>query len=237
MIHLYFCPTPNCQKISIMLEETGLAATLHKVDIIAGDQNDPDFVKLSPNRKVPVIVDEDGPGGAPLTLWESGAILTYLAEKTGRFLPAEPRARAHVMQWLFWQMAYVGPMMGQLHHFVMYAPEKIPYAEQRYMSEVHRLRGLLNDTLAGRDFIAGELSIADFALYPWIKGFGFRYPPAEPLPHMDGWVARLDAREKTQKGFLANIETIRPEVLGQKPVTDDIRKSLFASFQDGTHGN
>jgi len=236
MIHLYFCPTPNCQKISIMLEETGLATTLHKIDIIAGDQNDPDFVKLSPNRKVPVIVDEDGPDGAPLTLWESGAILSYLADKTGRFMPQDARGRALVNQWLFWQMAYVGPMMGQLHHFVMYAPEKIPYAEQRYMSEVHRLRGLLNDTLADRDFIAGELSIADFALYPWVKGFGFRYPPDRDLSHMDAWVTRLDGREKTQKGFLANIETIRPEVLGQKPVNDDIRKSLFASFQDGTHG-
>ncbi|MGB0919895.1 MAG: glutathione S-transferase family protein [Alphaproteobacteria bacterium] len=233
MIDVYFCPTPNCQKVTIMLKECGLDYTSHKIDILDGDQNDPEYLKICPNQKVPAIVDHDGPNGQPLTLWESGAILLYLAEKTGKFMPQGPAARAHVQQWLMWQMAYVGPMMGQLHHFVMYAPEQIEYAKDRYMAETHRLRALLNDQLSSHDYVVGnEVTIADFAIYPWVKGFGFRYPPDRDLPHMDAWFERLEARPALMKGFIHNIDTIRPEVIGQKPVTDEIRKSLFASFQD-----
>ncbi|CAE7455096.1 Dml [Symbiodinium microadriaticum] len=233
MIDVYFCPTPNCQKVTIMLEECGLDYQSHKIDILDGDQNQPDFLKLNPNRKVPVIVDQDGPGGKPLTLWESGAILLYLAEKTGQFMSQDPVARAEVQQWLMWQMAYIGPMMGQLHHFVMYAPEDLPYAKDRYMAETHRLRALLDDQLDGQDYVVGnDVSIVDFAIYPWVKGFGFRYPPDRDLSHVDAWFERLEARPALMRGFTHNIDTIRPEVIGQKPVTDDIRKSLFASFQD-----
>lgn len=233
MIDVYFCPTPNCQKVTIMLEECGLEYTSHKIDILDGDQNDPEYLKICPNQKVPAIVDHEGPGGESLTLWESGAILLYLAEKTGKFMPADAAGRAHVQQWLMWQMAYVGPMMGQLHHFVMYAPEQIEYAKDRYMAETHRLRALLNDQLAKGDYVVGdEVTIADFAIYPWVRGFGFRYPPDRDLPHVDAWFARLEARPALMKGFTHNIQTIRPEVIGEKPVTDEIRKSLFASFQD-----
>lgn len=234
MLTLYFCPTPNCQKISIMLKAIGASFETKKIDILAGDQNRPEFVAINPNKKVPALIDPDftDTNGKPLTLWESGAILIHLAEKSGQYLSQDPVTRAETLKWLMWQMSYLGPMMGQLHHFVMYAPEELPYAIDRYMSEVHRLRALLNDTLKDRQFIAGdEMSIADFAIYPWVKLFGMRYEPDRPLPHMEDWFKRLEAHNFITEGLFHQVDTIRPEVVGNAPITDDHRGALFASYQ------
>jgi len=233
MIDLYFCPTPNCQKISIALEELGIPYRVRPIDIVAGDQNEPAYAAICPNRKVPAIVDSDGPGGAPLTLWESGAILVYLAEKAGALIPRDPMGRAHCIQWLFWQTSYLGPMMGQLHHFVQYAPERLEYPIARYRSEVERLRRLLNARLDGREYLAGEYSIADIASAPWIKMFGLRYPNEAPYPHLDAWSERIFARPAVQRGVRVELHKLRPVVVGAAPVTDDVRKHLFASYQQG----
>ncbi len=234
MLTLYFCPTPNCQKITIMLKAIDAVFETRKIDILAGDQNSADFIAINPNKKVPVLIDPDftGPDGKPLILWESGAILIHLAEKSGQYLSTAPALRAETLKWVMWQMSYLGPMMGQLHHFVMYAPEEVPYAIDRYMSEVHRLRALLNDMLATRPFIAGEeMSIADFACYPWVKLFGMRYAPDRPLPHMEAWFTRLEAHDFITEGLFHQVDTIRPEVVGNAPITDEHRQSLFASYQ------
>jgi len=231
VIDLYYCPTPNCQKVSILLEELELEYQVHPIDIVAGDQNEPEFAALSPNRKVPVIVDSDGPDGKPFVLWESAAILLYLANKGGALLPTEPAAQALCHQWLFWQMSYVGPMMGQLHHFVRYAPEPIEYAIDRYTHEVERLRRLLNNHLESREFIVEQYSIADIACAPWFMMFGMAYPPAEPYPHLDAWLQRVSARPAVQRGMAVDLDKIRPVVVGAVPVTDDVRRHLFASYQ------
>lgn len=233
MIHVYYCPTPNCQKVSIALEELGMAYQVHPIDIVAGDQNDPGYTAICPNRKVPAIVDTEGPGGEPLTLWESGAILLYLAEKSGQLLPADAGARAHVYQWLSWQLSYLGPMMGQLHHFVQYAPETLEYPIDRYRREVERLRRLLNKRLDGRDYIVDAYSIADIACIPWIKMFGFRYPNEAAYPHLDGWMDRVFDRPAVQRGFQVDLDKVRPVVVGAEPVTDEVRRHLFASYQSG----
>lgn len=231
MIELYYCPTPNCQKVSIALEELELPYHVRPIDIVAGDQNDPEFAAICPNRKVPVIIDHDGPGGEDLVLWESAAILLYLSNKTGRLLPADPTALAHCHQWLFWQMSYVGPMMGQLHHFVQYAPEPLEYPIERYTLEVERLRRLLNAQLSDRDFIVGEYSMADIACVPWFKMFGLRYPCREPYPHLDAWMDRIFERPAVKRGVSVDLDKIRPVVVGAEPVTDEVRRHLFASFQ------
>ncbi len=237
MIDLYYCPTPNCQKISIALEELGLAYRVHPIDIVAGDQNEPAFAAICPNRKVPVIVDSDGPGGEPITIWESGAILVYLADKlpgeAGTLIPRDPVRRAHCLQWLFWQTSYLGPMMGQLHHFVQYAPEHLDYPIARYRSEVERLRRLLDQQLAGREYLVEEYSIADIACVPWLKMFGFRYPNEAPYPQLDAWIERVFARPAVQRGVRVELDKIRPVVVGAVPVTDDVRRHLFASYQQG----
>ncbi len=231
MIDLYYCPTPNCQKISIALEELGLPYRVRPIDIVAGDQNDPEFAAICPNRKVPAIVDLEGPGGAPLVLWESGAILLYLARKGAALIPEEPAARAICEQWLFWQTSYLGPMMGQLHHFVQYAPEPLEYPIDRYGSEVERLRRLLDARLDGRDFIVDDYSVADIACAPWLKMFGFRYPHPEPYPHLEAWLDRVYARPAVLRGTAVDLDKIRPVVVGAEPVTDDVRRHLFASYQ------
>jgi GST-like protein len=236
MIDLYYCPTPNCQKVSIALEELGLDYQVHAVDITAGDQNDPVFAALSPNRKVPVIVDHDTTSGKPFTLWESGAILLYLAEKTDRLMPTDPEDLALVQQWLFWQMSYLGPMMGQLHHFVQYAPETLAYPIERYRGEVERLRRLLDQHLEGREYLASDYSVADIACVPWVKMFSFRYPNEAPYPHLDAWTERVFTRPAVQRGFQVELDKVRPVVVGAVPVTDDVRKHLFASYQDGDGG-
>lgn len=232
MITLYYCPTPNCQKISIALEEIGLPYRVHPIDIVAGDQNDPEFAALCPNRKVPVIVDPDGPGGQPITLWESGAILLYLARKADVLLPEDPVRRALCEQWLFWQTSYLGPMMGQLHHFVQYAPERLEYPVERYATEVERLRRLLDARLDGREFLVDEYSIADIACAPWLKMFGFRYPHPELYPALDAWLDRVFARPAVLRGVAVDLDKIRPVVVGAEPVTDEVRRHLFASYQN-----
>ena len=233
MIDLYYCPTPNCQKVSIALEELDVPYTVHAIDIVAGDQNEPAFASICPNRKVPAIVDHDGPGGEPLVLWESGAILLYLARKAGRLLPEDAATLAHCQQWLFWQTSYVGPMMGQLHHFVQYAPEQLAYPIERYSHEVERLRRLLDAHLDGRAFIAGDYSVADIACAPWFKMFGLRYPDQAPYPHLTGWLDRVFERPAVQRGVAVDLDKIRPVVVGAEPVTDDVRRHLFASYQGG----
>ena len=173
MIDLYTWPTPNGHKIHIMLEEIGLDYRVIPIDIGAGDQFKPEFLKISPNNKMPAIVDPEGPDGQPISLFESGAILIYLAEKTGRFLPTEPRARFLVLQWLMFQMGHIGPMLGQVHHFLRYAPEKIPYAMDRYSNEAKRLYGVLDKRLGEVEFLAGDdYTIADMAVWPWVRQIG-----------------------------------------------------------------
>ena len=167
MIDLYTWPTPNGHKIHIMLEELELPYNVIPIDIGAGDQFKPEFLAISPNNKMPAIIDQDGPGGTPYSMFESGAILIYLAEKTGRFMPSETRARFEVLQWIMFQMGHIGPMLGQNHHFRRYAPEKIPYAIERYTNEAARLYGVLNKRLEGREYLVGDYSIADIANYPW----------------------------------------------------------------------
>lgn len=233
MIDLYFCPTPNCQKVSIALEELELPYQVHAIDIVAGDQNQPEYEAICPNRKVPAIVDPEGPGGREVVLWESAAILLYLAEKTGKLWPSDSVERAMGHQWLFWQMSYVGPMMGQLHHFVQYAPEQLAYPIDRYTQEVERLRRLLNQHLEGREFILEQYSIADIACLPWFKMFSFRYPDHAPYPHLTAWLDRVFERPAVQRGFAVDLDKIRPVVLGQEPVTDEVRRHLFASYQSG----
>lgn len=231
MIELYYCPTPNCQKVSITLEELGLPYEIHPVDIVAGDQNQTAFSRRFPNRKVPAIVDTQGPDGAEVVLWESAAILIYLADKAGGLWPTDPVEQAHGHQWLFWQMSYVGPMMGQLHHFVQYAPEQLEYPIARYTQEVERLRRMLNHHLEGRLYILEDYSIADIACLPWFKMFSFRYPNQAPYPHLDAWLERLFEREGVQKGFVIDLDKVRPVVVGAEPVTDEVRRHLFASYQ------
>jgi len=194
MIDLYSAATPNGQKIHIMLEETGLPYRVHWVSIGKGEQFRPEFLKFSPNNKIPAIVDQDGPDGQPIALFESGAILIYLAEKTGRFLPPEPRARLDVLQWLFWQMGGFGPMLGQAHHFNAYASERISYAMDRYTNEAGRLYRVLDERLAGRDYVAGDYSIADMAIFPWCRLHRRQRQSLENFPNVRRWFETIAAR-------------------------------------------
>jgi GSH-dependent disulfide-bond oxidoreductase len=201
MIDLYTWSTPNGRKVSIMLEEIGLAYTVHKVDITKGEQFQQQFVAVNPNSKIPAIVDSDGPGGKPIALFESGAILVYLAEKTARLLPAEPRERYDVLQWLMFQMGGVGPMFGQTHHFLRFAPEKIPYAMERYTKETLRLYGVLDKQLALRHFLAGDYSIADIATYPWVARHEWQQVDLQSFPNVKRWFDVISTREAVQRGM------------------------------------
>lgn len=199
MIDLHFWPTPNGWKITIMLEETGLPYRLVPVDIGAGAQDDPAFRALSPNGRMPAIVDHEGPDGAPISVFESGAILQYLGDKAGRFYPAERRARTRVEEWLFWQCAGLGPMAGQAAHF-RYREERIEYALNRYVNETRRLYGVLDKRLAEAEFVGGDYSIADMAIWPWTRGYkGLGVEPAE-FPNFYRWFKQVGAREAVQKG-------------------------------------
>jgi GST-like protein len=193
-IDLYWWPTPNGHKISIMLEELGVPYTVHRVDISKGDQFKPDFLAISPNNKMPAIVDPEGPDGQPISVFESGAILLYLGRKFGRFYPADERGRVDVEQWLMWQMGGLGPMAGQNHHFSLFAPEKIPYAIKRYQDETKRLYGVLDRQLAGREFVCGALSIADFAIVGWINSWERQSIVLDDFPNVRDWLARMKAR-------------------------------------------
>ncbi|MBY0612296.1 MAG: glutathione S-transferase N-terminal domain-containing protein [Beijerinckiaceae bacterium] len=200
-IDLYYWPTPNGWKISIMLEECGLPYNVHKINIGAGDQFAEAFLAISPNNRIPAIVDPDGPGGQPISVFESGAILQYLGRKTGQFYPADERQRVLVDEWLFWQMGGFGPMLGQNHHFNNYAPEKIPYAINRYFNETNRLYGVLNKRLAGHDFIADDYSIADMACVGWAKLWERQGQKIEDFPNVKRWLERLLARPAVAKGI------------------------------------
>lgn len=200
-IDLYYWPTPNGQKISIMLEECALPYTVHPVNIGKGDQFKPDFLAISPNNRMPAIVDPEGPDGKPISVFESGAILQYLGRKTGLFYPADERARVAVDEWLFWQMGGLGPMLGQTHHFRLYAPEKIPYAIDRYTNETNRLYGVLNNRLDGRDYICGDYSIADIACIGWARGWEKQGQDLKQFPHVARWLDTMMARPAVQRGI------------------------------------
>ncbi|MBB4618723.1 glutathione binding-like protein [Sphingomonas abaci] len=224
MIDLYYWPTPNGHKITLFLEEAGLDYRIVPVDIGKGDQFAPDFLKIAPNNRMPAIVDhEPADGGAPISLFESGAILLYLAEKTGRFLPADTRGRAEVVQWLMWQMGGLGPMLGQNHHFNIYAPEKIPYAQDRYRRETARLYGVLNSRLADRDYVAGDYSIADMACYPWIVPHEAQGQALTDFPHLHRWFDRIAARPATAAAY-ARAEGLKTRNLA---TDEEARKMLF----------
>ncbi len=228
MIDVYSWPTPNGHKVHIMLEECGLPYRVHPVNIGAGDQFAPDFLAISPNNKVPAIVDPQGPDGQPISLFESGAILVYLASKTGRFLPASDRARFEVLQWLMFQMGGVGPMLGQAHHFRIYAPEKVPYAIDRYTNEARRLYGVIERQLATHRFIAGEeYTIADIAIFPWLRSWQNQGVVLEDYPHLKAWFDGIAARPAVQRGVQVLADA-------RKPLTDDkARDVLFGKTQYG----
>ena len=203
MIDLYYWTTPNGHKVSLFLEEAGLPYKVHPINIGEGDQFKPDFLKIAPNNRIPAIVDQHPTdGGAPISLFESGAILLYLAEKTGQFIPKDLRGRQVALQWLFWQMGGLGPMAGQNHHFSQFAPEKIPYAIKRYVDETARLYGVLDRRLADRAFVAGEdYSIADMAIYPWIVSHKWQSQRLEDFPHVQRWFNSIKERPATVRAY------------------------------------
>ena len=206
MIELYYWPTPNGHKISIALEEMGLDYTIKSVNIGKGDQFKPEFLAFSPNNRMPAIIDFDTPDGKPQTVFESGAILLYLAEKKGQFLSSDPRQRITTMEWLMWQMGGFGPMLGQAHHFNFYAPEKLPYAMERYSTEANRLYGVLDRRLADRDFVADDYSIADMAIFPWTRTYERQNVDIDAYPNVARWRRTLIERPAVQKGMLAGAE-------------------------------
>jgi GSH-dependent disulfide-bond oxidoreductase len=225
MIDLFYWPTPNGHKITMFLEEAGLAYKIHPVNIGAGEQFRPEFLAISPNNRMPAIVDhKPSDGGAPISVFESGAILVYLAERTGRFLPSDARRKAKVLEWLFWQMGGLGPMAGQNHHFALYAPEKIPYAIDRYVRETNRLYGVLNKQLAHHEFVAGDYSIADMACYPWVVPWKRQSQNLDDFPHLKRWFEAIKARPATMRAYAVGetIQMPKPEDL-----TDEQKKVLF----------
>ena len=211
MIDLYTWPTPNGHKIHIMLEETGLPYNVHPIDIGAGDQFKPEFLRISPNNKMPAMVDSDGPDGKPMSVFESGAILLYLASKTGKFLPEDLRQRWSTLQWLMFQMGSVGPLLGQAHHFLIYAPEKIPYAMQRYAKEANRLYGVMNRRLTESKFIAcDEYTIADMAIMPWLRSYKNQGVEMDEYPQVKRWFDGINARPAVQRGLAVLADRRRP---------------------------
>jgi GSH-dependent disulfide-bond oxidoreductase len=222
MIDLYFAPTPNGWKITILLEEAGLPYTVHQMQLGRGDQHQLEFLKLSPNGRMPAIVDRaPADGGEPVAMFESGAILIYLAEKSGQFMPQATRARFEVMQWLMWQMGGLGPMLGQNGHFLLYAPEKIPYAIDRYGREAKRLYGVLDGHLGeGRDYIAGEYSIADIACFPWIMTHKAQGLTLDDFSNIKRWYALLRARPRLQAGLAVGKGA-------RAPMDEQARKIMF----------
>ena len=230
MIQVYSWATPNGHKVHIMLEECALPYRTVAGNIGAGDQFKRDFLTISPNNKVPAIVDPSGPDGKPISLFESGAILMYLASKTGRFMPSDLRARWEMLQWLMFQMGGVGPMLGQAHHFRLYAPEKVPYAIERYSNEAKRLYGVMNTHLAKTKYFAGgEYSIADMAIFPWLRSWKNQGIDWDDYPHLRGWFDEIGARPAVMRGV---------EVLAslRKPLVDDkAREVLFGDTQYKRH--
>jgi GSH-dependent disulfide-bond oxidoreductase len=201
MIDLYFWPTPNGYKITVMLEEVGLKYKTIPVNIAAGDQFKPEFLKISPNNKMPAIVDSDGPGGAPISVFESGAILIYLAEKTGKLMPSDARGKYRAIEWLMFQMASVGPMLGQAHHFRAYAPEKLPYAINRYTNEAKRIYNVIDKRLGEAKYLAGDYSIADIATYPWLVPHNMQGQSLDDFPNLKRWFGEIRERPAVQRGY------------------------------------
>lgn len=229
MIDLYFTATPNGLKIKLFLEETGLPYKVFPVRLSKGDQFKPEFLAISPNNKIPAIVDQEPKGGGgPLPIFESGAILLYLAEKTGRFIPADLRGRVEVLKWLFWQVGGLGPMAGQAGHFRVYTPEPVPYAIDRYTKEVNRLYGVLDKQLAGHAYVAGEYSIADMAIYPWIVPHVPHGQKLEDFPHLRRWFESMQARPAVVKSYVG----VEESYAGSKNITDEERKVLFGQTAD-----
>jgi GST-like protein len=226
MIDFHYWPTPNGHKVTLFLEEAGLDYTIHPVNIGKGDQFKPEYLAFSPNNKMPAIVDHaPADGGAPQTVFESGAILLYLAEKSGQFLSTDPRVRIETLEWLFWQMAGLGPMTGQYGHFNVYAPEKIPYAIERYTNEANRLLQVLDTHLKGREFIAGDAySIADMATYPWIGVYDKAPIDMTPYPEVQRWHAAIQARPATERAY-ARAKDVNPDA--GKTMSDEEKKLLF----------
>jgi GST-like protein len=233
MIELHYWPTPNGHKVTIFLEETGLPYRIVPVDISAGEQFKPEFLAISPNNRMPAIVDDEPEdGGAPVSVFESGAILVYLAEKTGQFLPRAQRPRAEILQWLFWQMAGLGPMAGQNHHFSLYAPEKLPYAIERYVKETNRLYGVADHRLTDRPFLAGEYSIADMAVYPWIAPYERQGQNLDHFPHLKRWFETIRARPAVERAY-----ALAKGFAGRPTVTDRSRGILFGQTAETLRRN
>jgi GST-like protein len=230
MIEVYSWATPNGHKVHIMLEETGLPYRVHPVDIGAGEQFAPEFLRISPNNKIPAIIDPEGPDGRPISLFESGAILLYLAGKTGKLLPDSVRGKYEVLQWLMFQMGGVGPMLGQAHHFRIYAPEKIPYAVDRYTNEAKRLYGVMDRQLARHKYMAGdEYTIADIAVFPWLRSWKNQGIDWNDFPHLKGWFDEIAARPAVQRGVQVLADR-------RKPLVDErARQVLFGDEQYKRH--
>lgn len=223
MIDLYYWPTPNGHKITIFLEEAELPYKIHPINIMKGEQFNEDFLKIAPNNRMPAIVDHspvDGKG--PLSLFESGAILWYLGEKSGKFIPQDKREKSEVSQWLFWQMGGLGPMAGQNHHFNIYAPEKIPYAMERYIKETTRLYGVLNKRLADRQFVASTYSIADMAIYPWIVPYEKQGQDLNEFPHLKRWFEEIAERPGVKKAY-----SLAEKYQVPTQMDDEAKKILF----------
>ena len=226
MIDLYTWPTPNGQKVQILLEELELPYEVHAVDIGTGEQFAPEFLAISPNNKIPAIVDRDGPGGEPYPMFESGAILLYLADKAGRLLPGNTRARYDVVQWLMFQMGGIGPMLGQAHHFRAYAPNRIGYAIDRYTNEAQRLYGVLEKRLADHEWLAGDYSIADISVFPWIRSWERQGLDIEQFPSVKRWFDTIAARDAVQRGLAVLADRRRTG-----PISEDEREILFGKTQ------
>ena len=226
MIELYSWPTPNGHKVHIMLEETGLPYEVHAVDIGAGAQFDKAFLAISPNNRIPAIVDTESADGKPLSVFESGAILLYLAEKTGKFLPKDQRGRYEVMQWLMFQMGGIGPMLGQVHHFRAYAPEPIPYAIDRYTKEAGRLYGVVDRWLADRPFIAGGYSIADMAIFPWLRSWERQGVNIADYPNLKRWFDTIAGRPAVERGVQVLSDRSR-----SGPMDEKQKEILFGATQ------
>lgn len=201
MIDLYYWGTPNGLKITIALEEMALDYQIYPINILENDQFQADFLKISPNNKIPAIVDQQGPKGEAISIFESGAILQYLGRKTGLFYPKEEQQRVEVEQWLMWQMGGLGPMLGQNHHFSQFAPEKIPYAIERYQKETKRLYGVLEQQLVGQDYVAGDYSIADMAIFPWLMRYEWQGINLDEFPHVQKYMERMKSRPAVEKAL------------------------------------
>ena len=226
MIDLYTWPTPNGHKVHIMLEECELPYNVISIDIGAGDQFDPSFLKFSPNNKMPAMIDQDGPGGKPISIFESGAILQYLAEKTGKFMSSEARKRVEVLEWLMLQMGGIGPMLGQAHHFLQYAPEKIEYAMNRYANEANRLYDVCDRRLGDHDYLAGEYSIADMAVFPWLRSADKQGVNMDDYQNVKRWFDAINARPAVERAL---------EVLADRrragPMDEKTKEMLFGTAQ------